>query len=69
LTELQKSKRIIFAVWFRRSDDAKAFRTMPKMFSDEKIFTVDGGRNNQNIRIYAASREEANENGGRDMCF
>ncbi len=42
---------------------------MPKMFSDEKIFTVDGGRNNQNIRIYAASREEANENGGRDMCF
>jgi hypothetical protein len=33
---------------------------MPVMFSDEKIFTVNGGLNKQNNRIYAKTREEAN---------
>jgi len=34
------------------------------MFSDEKIFTVAGGSNSQNDRIYAISREEADRRGG-----
>ena len=34
------------------------------MFSDEKLFTVDGGLNKQNMRVYAHSREEADKNGG-----
>ena len=33
------------------------------MFSDEKIFTVAGGSNSQNDRIYAISRE-ADRRGG-----
>ena len=38
------------------------------MFSDEKIFTVNGGMNKQNDRVYAVSRDQANENGGKN-CF
>lgn len=34
------------------------------MFSDEKIFTVDGGMNSNNQRVYALSREEADKRGG-----
>jgi hypothetical protein len=34
------------------------------MFSDEKIFTVNGGLNRQNDRVYAISREQANKNEG-----
>jgi hypothetical protein len=33
------------------------------MFSDEKLFVVDGGINKQNQRNYAFSREEADEIG------
>ncbi len=32
------------------------------MFSDEKIFTVNGGLNKQNDRVYAVSREQPNAN-------
>ena len=39
------------------------------MFSDEKIFTVDGGLNSQNMRVYAMSREEADENGGNYLLI
>lgn len=35
------------------------------MFTDEKIFTVDGGLNKQNQRVYAFSRKEADTKGGK----
>jgi hypothetical protein len=38
---------------------------MPVLFSDEKLFTVNGGLNKQNDRIYATSREQANNRNGR----
>lgn len=38
------------------------------MFSDEKIFTVDGGLDKQNQRVYAWTREEADRKGGKN-CF
>ncbi|RNA42665.1 transposase [Brachionus plicatilis] len=34
------------------------------MFSNEKIFTIDGGLNKQNDRVYAISRDEVDEIGG-----
>ncbi|CAF1367538.1 unnamed protein product [Rotaria magnacalcarata] len=34
------------------------------LFSDEKIFDLDGMYNSQNQRIWAASRDEADEKGG-----
>jgi hypothetical protein len=34
------------------------------MFSDEKLFTVNGGQNRQNNRVYAYSREEADKMNG-----
>ena len=37
------------------------------MFSDEKIFTINGGLNKQNDRVYAYSREEADLRGGKFM--
>ena len=35
------------------------------MFSDEKVFSVNGGLNKQNDRIYATSREQANSYDGK----
>jgi hypothetical protein len=37
------------------------------LFSDEKMFDIDGIYNSQNQRIWAASRAEANERGGIKM--
>jgi len=51
-----------FARWWRK--EARQYKIYPKMFSDEKLFTVDGGLNKQNMRVYAHSREEADKNGG-----
>ena len=34
------------------------------MFSDEKQFTINGGLNKQNDRIYATSRDQANSRDG-----
>ena len=64
LTQLHVQKRLKFARWWRKNkaDGLKDIQFW--MFSDEKIFTVDGGLNNQNARIYAHSREEANQYGG-----
>jgi len=42
----------------------KLFGNLPIMFSDEKIFVVDGGLNKQNDKVYAISRDEANLRGG-----
>jgi hypothetical protein len=37
------------------------------LFSDEKMFDLDGTYNSQNQRIWAASRDEADERGGIKM--
>ncbi|CAF3942807.1 unnamed protein product, partial [Rotaria magnacalcarata] len=62
LTEEHKNKRKKFVNWvghnFRKED------TMRILFSDEKIFDLDGMYNSQNQRIWAASRDEADEKGG-----
>ena len=39
---------------------------MPIMFTDEKIFTVNGSLNKQNERVYATSRENANLHDGNN---
>ncbi|RNA18509.1 1 transposase [Brachionus plicatilis] len=52
-----------FAVWWRKNH-TELFGSAPFMFSDEKIFTVHGGMNSQNKRIYAYSREQAIRKGG-----
>ena len=62
ITTAQHTARLNFARWWRK--EAKFFKSKPIMFSDEKIFTVDGGLNRQNNRIYSCSREEADKNGG-----
>ena len=61
LTEEHKNKRKRFVNWvghnFRKED------TMRILFSDEKIFDLDGMYNSQNQRIWASSRDEADEKG------
>ncbi|RMZ99479.1 1 transposase, partial [Brachionus plicatilis] len=56
-------KRYRFAQWWRKNKKIE-FKNHPFMFSIEKIFTVDGGLNKQNHRVYAYSREEADKKGG-----
>ena len=62
LTEEHKNKRKKFVNWvghnFRKED------TMRILFSDEKIFDLDGMYNCQNQRIWSSSRDEADEKGG-----
>ena len=57
-------KRLRFAQWWRKNKKTE-FQKYPFMFSDEKIFTVDGGLNKQNHRVYAYSRIEADQKGGK----
>jgi transposase len=62
LTDLQKSKRMKFANWVRhnfRKED-----TLKILFSDEKMFDLDGIYNAQNDRVWAVNREEADKRGG-----
>jgi len=62
LTDEHKEKRIQFANWIRtnfRKED-----TMKILFSDEKMFDIDGVYNSQNDRIWAVNRSEADINGG-----
>jgi len=62
LTNEHKEKRIKFANWIRtnfRKDD-----TMRFVFSDEKMFDIDGIYNSQNDRIWAVDRSEADAKGG-----
>lgn len=65
LTEEQKNKRKKFVNWvgnnFRKDD------TMCILFSDEKMFDLDGIYNSQNQRIWAANRGQADEKGGIKM--
>lgn len=57
-----KKKRVKFGNWvrkrYRKSD------TMRILFSDEKMFDIDGLYNAQNDRVWAPNRAAANESGG-----
>lgn len=62
LTDEHKEKRKRFASWartnFRKED------TMRIVFSDEKMFDIDGVYNSQNERVWAVDRSEADAKGG-----
>ena len=61
INDIQKEKRIKFANWMKnnfRSDDIKRW-----LFSDEKLFDLDGVYNVQNDHIWAANRQEADAKG------
>jgi len=62
LTDAQKKKRFSFCTWARKNVTKKLARNV--LFSDEKKFDLNGAYNKQNDRIYASSRQEADENGG-----
>ena len=62
LTEEQKEKRKKFANWIRTN--FRKQETLKILFSDEKMFDIDGAYNSQNDRIWAANRDEANQKGG-----
>ncbi len=64
LTDSHIQKRKNFGLFWRKKHVELFGKNTPIMFSDEKIFTVNGGLNRQNDRVYAISREQANENGG-----
>ena len=49
LTDVQKAKRVQFANWIRRHFRKEA--TMRILFSDEKMFDIDGIYNAQNDRV------------------
>ncbi|CAF4679245.1 unnamed protein product, partial [Rotaria magnacalcarata] len=62
LTAEHKKKRKTFSSWVRthfRKED-----TMKILFSDEKLFDIDGIYNSQNDRIWTVSRAEADEKDG-----
>ena len=55
-------KRKQFENWVRtnfRKED-----TLKLLFSDEKMFDIDGVYNTQNDRVWAVDRADADENGG-----
>ena len=62
LTEQHKIKRKSFGFWIRKN--VRKSMTEKILFSDEKYFDIDGIYNKQNDRIYAATREEADNKGG-----
>ncbi|CAF1073942.1 unnamed protein product [Rotaria magnacalcarata] len=62
LSDDQKLKRKQFANWVRtnfRKED-----TLKILFSDEKMFDIDGVYNTQNDRVWAVDRADADKNGG-----
>ena len=62
LTEEHKEKRRKFANWIRTN--FRKQETLKILFSDEKMFDIDGVYNTQNDRIWAVNRNEADEKGG-----
>ena len=61
ISEDQKAKRFKFANWIPtnfRQEDTSRF-----LFSDEKMFDIDGVYNSQNERIWAPSRADADAKG------
>jgi hypothetical protein len=61
LNNNQVARRLQFARWWRKNK--KGHNLEKIMFSDEKMFTVNGGLNKQNQIVYAESREHANQMG------
>ena len=62
MTDTEKLKRKKFANWVRTN--FKKGGTLKSLFSDEKIFDIDGVCNAQNNRMWAVDRDEADETGG-----
>ena len=62
LSDDHKEKRVKFANWIR--NNYRKADTMRILFSDEKIFDIDGIYNSQNDRIWASNRVEADSIGG-----
>lgn len=62
LTEEHKVKRKRFFNWIRNNFAKEDTRKI--LFSDEKMFDIDGVYNSQNDRIWAVDRKEADKNGG-----
>jgi len=62
LTDTHKAKRIMFANWIRHN--FRKEQTMKIIFSDEKMFDLNGMYNAQNDRIWAINRSEADAKGG-----
>jgi len=63
LTPEQKTKRVHFARWVLRTLLSNERKRV--VFSDEKYFDLDGMYNAQNDRVWAATREEADKQGGQ----
>ncbi|CAF1987108.1 unnamed protein product [Rotaria magnacalcarata] len=61
LTDVQKKKRVKFANWVLNSYTKGDITRW--LFSDEKYFDLNGTYHNQNDRIWAISREEADKRG------
>ena len=62
LNENQMRKRLLFARWWRKSNKT-IFHRRPIFFSDEKMFTMEGGKNRKNSVVYSDFRENANKRG------
>jgi inhibitor of nuclear factor kappa-B kinase subunit alpha len=62
LTDEHKDKCKKFANWIRTN--FRKEETMKILFSDEKLFDIDGVYNSQNDRVWAVNRAEADEQGG-----
>ena len=62
LTNGQKVKRIKFANWIR--NHFRKEQTLKILFSDEKIFDLNGMYNAQNDRIWSTNRNEGDKDGG-----
>ncbi|CAF2141335.1 unnamed protein product [Rotaria magnacalcarata] len=62
LTDQQKESRKRFENWMRTNFGKED--TMKILFSDEKMFDIDGVYNSQNERIWAANRAEVDAKGG-----
>ena len=65
LTDAHQAERKRFANWVR--SNFRKEQTMRILFSDEKLFDIDGVYNFKNDRVWAPSRVEANECGGIKM--
>lgn len=61
LSEAQKRSRVKFSNWLRHKFAKND--TLNFVFSDEKLFAVDGVFNRQNERVWAVSRRAADEGG------
>lgn len=62
LTEDHKKRRVSFAYWVRKELRKRDHGQI--LFTDEKYFSLEGVFNRQNERVYAVSREDADQQGG-----